>query len=110
MNAAEFKQQQDRIAEYQRLREYRDEVQKCLDAITEPDSDGPCGQNPFTGNTRESRRVTRIAFDFSPTRGGAPEVSRSLNYPHIEAHALGIALADMLRAKLSEVDAKITKL
>ncbi len=60
-------------------------VNMLLNRIQADDPDGPCGQGPFTGNTRESRRVHDLTIGFTKTLGGAPAVSMSLSGLNIYA-------------------------
>ena len=111
MKENEVKEQTARIIKYQELERIRNEVLHALSVVTRPWVDtGPCGQGPFTGNTRESRRVDRMLIEFTATRGGACAVSTDIVNPHIEAWELGRVLESMLREKLKTINAEMEKL
>lgn len=98
-----------RISRFRELEKLRSEMYSALDMITAGDPTGPCGQNPFTGNTRESRQVLDMTIVFSPTRGGAPPVKMTISNPHIEASGLGQALQSLIRAKIALVTQEMDK-
>jgi hypothetical protein len=111
MKAHEIKLQEERCLRYRALQTIRDDIQAALDAVTKPWPDtGPCGQGPFTGNTRESRQVSTMHIWFTKTRGGACAVDMTIGNMHIEAHELGRALEAMLRAKIETLNAEMDKI
>jgi hypothetical protein len=110
MTEQEAKEIMERVCKYRALEKVRDEVRTALEVITQPWTDGPCGQGPFTGNTRESRQVSQMTIQFTATRGGSPAVSVDIYKMHIEAHELGRALKEMLGAKLEAINAEIEKI
>ena len=110
MDEQEVKMQMGRVTKYRELEKVRDEIYAAIETITKDQKDGPCGQGPFTGNTRESRQVESMHICFTPTRGGAPAVNMSISGLHIEAWELGRAIEAMLRAKLEPINAAIAKL
>jgi hypothetical protein len=110
MKEQEVKTQMARISKFRELEKVRDEIYAAIEAITKDQPDGPCGQGPFTGNTRESRQVQSLHFVFTPTRGGASAVEMKISGLHIEAWGLGKALESMLREKLAEITAAMEKL
>ena len=105
MKIEELRVQQQRLERYQKLAAIRQEIQTALDIIKEPWTEtGPDGQGPFTGNTRESRKVLSVKIQFSATLGGACPVSIEIPAMPISAWDLGRALEGLLRAKLAEYD------
>lgn len=110
MKELEVKEQMARISKYRDLEKVRDETDFAIKQLTEPWESGPCGQGPFTGNTRESRQVRSIHIWFSPTRGGAPEVDMCIRGLRIEAWELGKDLEAMLQVKLDAIHAEMEKL
>lgn len=110
MSEQEVKEQTARISKYRALETLRDEILNALKAVSEPWENGPCGQNPFTSNTRESRQVRSMHITFTPTRGGACAVETEIPNMHIEAWELGHALAQMLQAKLELVRTEMESL
>jgi hypothetical protein len=103
MTDQEYLDQSARLSKFNELTSRRKEIREALKLLTEPDPNGPCGQNPFTGNTRESRKVTDLQFGFTQTRGGAPGITLSVYDLNIRASDLGRAIEEMLRAELASV-------
>lgn len=110
MNDREELSQSERISKYRELCKRRSEIYAAIKAISSPQPDGPHGQGPFTGNTRESRRVKSMHIQFTATRGGAAPVEMHIGGLHIEASELGRALESMLREKLGPINEAIEKL
>lgn len=111
MTRQEAKLASDRVQKYNTLQAFRDKVQAALDTVTEDWKEkGPCGQGPFTGNTRESRRVVSMHICFTHTLGGAPPVEMEIEGMHISAWDLGMYLERELRKKLDEIDAERLKI
>lgn len=110
MNEQEIKLQMARVTRYHELAKVRDEIRDAIKAVTEGNKDGPCGQGPFTSNTRESRQVHTMLIKFTATRGGAQAVDMNLSGLHIEAPELGRALENMLRTQLAPIVDEIEKL
>lgn len=110
MKSNELKKQLARIDSYRELEKIRDEIQIARNKITEGWKHGPCGQGPFTGNTRESRAVRGIHIWFSETRGGSPAVDLEIFGLHIEAWELRDALLKMIDSKLDLVIAEMEKI
>ncbi len=67
-----------KLVEFNALEERLKVVRELMHKIQADDPDGPCGQGPFTGNTRESRRADGLVINFTKTLGGSPAVSMSL--------------------------------
>lgn len=103
MTAQEMQLSEERVRKYRVLEEVLYDVRRALEKVTEPDPNGPCGQNPFTGNWRESRMVVSMTINFSKTKGGAEAVELQLDDINISAPELGSALEGMLRVKLKEL-------
>ena len=110
MDEQELKMQMGRVTKYRELEKVRNEIYAAIKAVTKDQKDGPCGQGPFTGNTRESRKVRSMHICFTATRGGAPAVDMDIGDMHIEAWELGKAIEAMLWAKLEPINAEIAKL
>lgn len=110
MKENEVKQQMARITQFRALERQRDEIYAALKKVTEDWKEGPHGQGPFTGNTRESRQVNSMHIRFSMTRGGADSVEIDIQGMHIEACELGQCLSRMLQAKIDELNAAMEKL
>lgn len=99
------------MEKYKHLDEFRNKLYRALKTITEPwEKEGPCGQGPFTGNTRESRQVKAIKIWFTPTRGGAPAVEIEIPDCFVEAWGLGKYLESELNAKIKAVNQEIEAL
>lgn len=108
MTRQELLLSEQRALRYRAIEIIRDEVREALQKITEPWKEtGPHGQGPFTGNARESRQVKGVCFQFTPTRGGSPEVSLSVNGMHIEAWEVGKAFESLLRTKLDALNKQL---
>lgn len=116
MNSHEVQQQKKRIETYDKLSERRAEIREALDLLTgqrriAPDNPGAKDINyPFTGNTRESRRVLALSIDFTATLGTAPPMSLELDELHIPAWELGRFLQTCLQAQLDAIDKEIAAL
>lgn len=110
MNEQEAKLQEERLQKYRELAFLRGQLYSALQIITEPHKEGPCGQGPFTGNTRESRQVRELQVFFSSTRGGAPAVELNIPNLNIEAWELGRALESILRAKIKLIGVEMEKI
>lgn len=110
MKAHEAEEQTARLLKYRQLEGILAEIRAALETVTEPWPNGPCGQGPFTGNTRESRRVKFMHIEFTETRGGAPPASVTISPLHIEASALGVHLANMLREKMTLIRGEMEKI
>ena len=110
MNEAEALLQAKRIERFKKLDAARREIEASLKTITEPWPEGPSGQGPFTGNTRESRNVISMQITFSCTQGGASPVGMVLQNLNISAHDFGKLLEGMLRERLGWVTKEIEEL
>ena len=110
MKEQDVKESMARISKYRALETLRDEISLALKKVTEPWAEGPSGQGPFTGNTRESRKVRSMIIRFTETLGGAAGVELEIPKMHIEAWELGQALEAMLREKLNAVNDAMEKL
>jgi hypothetical protein len=109
MNTKEAETQAGRIEKFRELQAVRDKTVWALDAITKSDPTGPCGQGPFTGNTRESRQVKCLRMSFTQTRGGSPPVEISIDDLFVEASELGRELQRMLRARLERIEKEMSE-
>ncbi len=85
MKTHEVKLLREKLVKFNELETRLNAVNMLLNRIQADDPDGPCGQGPFTGNTRESRRVNDLVINFSKTLGGSPGVSMSLSGLNIYA-------------------------
>jgi len=114
MNYQEAQQQSARIALYRKLEARREQIVAAIAAIQEkwdtPEKKGPCGQGPFTGDTRESRRVRDITIYFTQTRGGAEGVTATLRELHIEAFEFGHYIISALEKQRAEIDKQMKAL
>jgi hypothetical protein len=110
MNSTEAAVQEDRVKRYKDLKAQADQIKSVIAAIAENDPEGPCGQGPFTTNTRESREVHSLEIYFSPTRGKSPPVKKFLSGVNISAPKLGEFLRGELRAKLAAVTEAMEKI
>lgn len=115
MNEHEVAQQKKRLETYDRLRERRSEIREALDLVTgqrriAPDTNPKDINFPFTGNTRESRRVLALNIDFTSTLGTAPPMSLKLEDLNIPAWEFGRFLETCLKAQLDAINAEIEKL
>lgn len=107
MTPIDLQIQSERIAKFRRLEERALNIRWALAAMEEPKVQG---SGPFTGNTRESRRVDAMRLCFSPTLGGAPAVELDLNALNISASSFGMWLERELRSQLESVTAEQEKL
>lgn len=102
--------QRNRIVAFNKLDELRQKTYAALKIVTEPWKDGPSGQGPFTGNTRESRKVHSMQINFTATRGTSPAVELKIYDLDIEASELGQFIEAQLRTRLKDIDEAITKI
>lgn len=107
MNDQDAVTQSERLKKYNQLTTLRTRIYKAIQTITENDPNGPHGQGPFTGNTRESRQVESMRIQFTETRGGAPPVEIWISDLNIEACELGRELEKLLRAGLVPINEAI---
>jgi len=110
MTANEVQATEKKIAEFRKLEERRYEIDDAIRLITEDWAHGPCGQGPFTSNTRESRQIKKIDFHFTPTRGGAPACDLSVDDLFIEASELERVLLEMLNKQRAKIIAAMEAL
>jgi len=110
MNDAEVPILCARLEKFKILKARRQEIINALRALTEDWKEGPCGQNPYTGNTRESRDVTSIYFKFSTTKGGAPPTDHTLSDLQIPAFDVRTMLEGILRKQLGTINTDIEDL
>ena len=110
MNEQEAKLQSDRVEKFRKLDAVKTQIREAITKITEDCPTGPNGSGPFTGNTRESRRIQSMHLKFTATRGGAHAVELEIPELYIEANELWRAVEAMLRAKLKLVIEEIEKL
>lgn len=110
MTSQDATHQSERLKKFRQLDELHTQTYAAMQKIRAGDPEGPHGQGPFTGNTRESRLVESLDIQFSPTRGGAPKTSLSLADLHIEAYEFARALLSMLEARLALLQAEMDKL
>ena len=108
MTEQEYIAIRERLSKYGKLCKARDELYKAREVITRPWTEtGPCGQGPFTGNTRESRRIDSMSIKFTATRGGSPPVGEDIFNLHIEAWDFAKAVVGLIDDKLNEVNKAI---
>lgn len=111
MTKTEALQSERSLKEFYRLEKLRDEAYASLKVIREGGKDtGPCGQGPFTGNTRESRQVEGAVIDFTPTQGGGRAVSLKLIDLYISAWDLGKYLESQLQRRIDLINAEMDKI
>jgi hypothetical protein len=98
MTEKEATEQIQRVAKFRELEKRHGEVYAALESIT---SGG--GENPFTGNWRESRQIKGLEVHCTKTRGGADAISFPLRDLGIEAHELGAFLREKLELELKRI-------
>jgi len=110
MTESEARTIESKVALFRKFYEKREELFKLMRELTEGDPDGPCGQDPFTGNTRETRRVNAITIEFSKTLGGDPEVKYHYSGFSISAYDLGQFLKLRVQDGIETLTKEIEKL
>lgn len=110
MTDQESNKQKKRLVEYAQLKKVQDDLLQALETITNDDPAGPYGKGPFTGNTRESRRVNGMMINFSTTRGGAPEVNMSVRGLQVEAYEFGRWLEEKTRSRIAELGREMAEI
>lgn len=110
MKAHEVKALTERIAKFNALTTRIAEIDDTLNKMRTPEPDAPCGATPFTGNTRESRRLNSVLLCFSRTLGGAPTVNISLEKLDIPASQVGNFIETALRNQREKITEEIEAL
>ncbi len=115
MKSREVDQQRKRIAEYEKLCGRRSEIHRSLDLLTGqarigPDTNPKDINFPFTGNTRETRRVSHLVIEFTRTLGGADPMSLRLLDLNIPAGELGRFLRACLETQIESINKEIEAL
>lgn len=110
MKANEVKTMTERLARFHALTARLNEINEALRIIRISDEDAPCGQTPFTGNTRESRRVDSLLICFSETLGRSPAVRLQISNMKISASNLGRFLETELDHDRLKITAEIEAL
>lgn len=107
MNYQEVKVLEQRLKKYRDLEAARAEVQMALDVM---DQKGEFHAPPFTGNTRESRRVLGLTIRLSATQGGEKPTEVELRDLGVSAWLFGDNLKQQLREKLELIDKEMEKI
>ncbi len=111
MTTLEAEALRKRLAKFAALQNRRAQLNDTLNVITLDDPNGPCGQGPFTGNTRESRSIGYIKIYFTKTRGGSPETNMELYHLEgIEACDFSGWIQGKLRTQIKTIDEELAKL
>lgn len=110
MNQIQANALEKNLSEFKRLSEVLSKLRDTHRSILMDDPTGPCNQSPFTGNTRESRRVLSMIIHFSNTLGGAHGVSKTLEGLDLPAWEFGRYLKEYLEKRIEEIQAEIAKL
>lgn len=110
MTYQEFKHQKERTKKFAQLSERLEVIQQSISGIRRQDPAGPCHQGPFTGNTRESRRVLSLTISFSATRGGAAPVSTNISDLNISASDFGDFLTQQLNNEFETISKQMADL
>lgn len=110
MNDSTFAYQKSQLEKYAALQKRRDEIYALIKELTQDDPTGPNNQNPFTGDTRESRVVKDASFNFSRTRGGAAEVCKTIKGLNICGWKLGRFLKECLEEELKGIQENMESL
>lgn len=110
MNTEDARYQKDRLEKYDKLQALYEKSSEALSKVVENDPAGPCGQGPFTSNTRESRSVDAIRIWFTSTQGRSPAVELTISHLDISASALGRFLESELRSKMKQLHERIEAL
>lgn len=108
MTKAEAENQAKRVETFNRLNAGRSALRNTIQKMDLPIS-GSCA-SPFTGNTRESRKITNMRIDFSATLGGEGPVTLDLDYMQISAGDFGRMLEKLLEDKMTKLNAEIDAL
>jgi len=110
MTECESKQLREKLDRFEKLTNALSIQCDALNCIEQDDPSGTRGQSPFTGNTRESRKVSKITIQFTSTRGGAKEVIEAISGLDIEAFEFGRFLAEKTRENISAIESEIASL
>lgn len=110
MNHHEAKKMEDRTAQFRALETRSNQIRCAISHLSLEDPTAPCRASPFTGNTRESRRIKVLNIEFTSTRGGGPPVSREIGDLLIPAWEFARQLEVILKAQLELVTAEMEKI
>ncbi len=110
MTPEEAKSLQVKLAAYRRLNERYEEIRKIIDQLTTNRPDDPNKTGPFTSNTHETRKITRLRIDFSKTLGGSPEVAMTLENLNIPARDVQQLLISLLSTEQGVLRSEMEKL
>ncbi len=108
MTAQDVKQQEYRIEQYHALTKRITQLEETLRVMAAPLHE--CTDSCFTGNIRESRRVTRMDVTFSATLGMQPGGTIAYCNLDIPAGQLGDLLAQNVRGELKIRQDELQKL
>lgn len=113
MSPQEAKHHQQRLLKFNFLDAARSALHSTLAKMSEKSGYPGTVQShadPFTGDTRESRRVAWLKIGFTATLGGEPPVELDLNYLNIPAWEFGNALEAAIKKQIAALNAAIEKL
>lgn len=110
MTPQDAKHMEDRLGQYRVIESRVQKIRDAINQLTVNREDDPNGQNPFTGNARESRQIDGIDIQFTKTRGGSPPVAMSMFDLGIEAADFKNAMLSLLRKLLSDAMSELDEL
>lgn len=105
MNDQDVAFQFDRITRYKELKARAEQIRFSIQILEESST-----TSPFTGNTRESRKVDRMTIVFTASEGGDVPVTRIFDALMIPATALHALLTAHLREQWKIVQEAMAKL
>jgi len=110
MTPQEAKELKFRLDAFTRLEKRADELSFIINQITADSPTDPNQTGPFTGNTRETRKITRLRIDFSTTLGGSPEVDMTIDSLNIPARDFQRFMLSLLRTEAGVIQSEMAKL
>jgi len=110
MNAFTRDQQAASVKRYDELAARAAQIHALIKEIEADDPTGPCKESPFTGNTRESRKVLGLSIQFSATLGRSPPVNKELGHLNISASKFADFIIGDLTAQLKAIQEEMEKL
>lgn len=99
-----------KLETFRRLSARSEELCAIIYQLTIDRDSDPNKTGPFTGNTRKTRKITRLRIDFSKTLGGSPEVEMTIDALRIPARDFQRFMLSLLRTEAGVIHSEMAKL
>lgn len=110
MTPHEAKALEVKLDMFRRLSARSEQLRAIIDQLTLNRDSDPNKTGPFTGNTRETRKITRLRIDFSKTLGGSPEVDMTIDSLNIPARDFQRFMLSLLHTEAGVIQSEMEKL